>query len=398
MTKGFPQLKQLYALLGVGDKVTARALVQFQHNYNYVSREVMYQWFNKHLQMGLPEPVIEEDYRPLSTEEMTVWDADHPRPPGGEDYERELLASMTADSDAQIAALAPRRQPVVGQVSRGGGRRDRRDRRTRAAAGRRRHRRRASSQRSRAAGARSTALVRYAGRGRRAAGRSSCEPKQWNRRTVIWLCERGRRDCIGRRRATASPRARKLLAAGTAIVAPDLLYQGEFLDRWQTAGRDPPGEEPARVSRLHARLQPGAVCPAGPRRAVDHFLAAARGTAEVEPRSRCWPRRERRPGRPPPWPRPTAPSIGPAIDTAGFRFAGLKSMWDVNLLPGVVKYGDLPGLLSLAAPTRLLLVGEGSEVPAIIAASYRAAGEGSASAWTGSADDQLAAAVAWIGR
>ena len=107
MTKGFPQLKQHYEMLGAGDKVMARALVQFQHNYNYVSREVMYQWFNKHLQMGLPEPVIEEDYRPLSIAEMSVWDADHPRPSGGEDYERQLLAWMTGRLRGQIAALTP---------------------------------------------------------------------------------------------------------------------------------------------------------------------------------------------------------------------------------------------------------------------------------------------------
>ena len=49
-----------------------------------------------------------------------------------------------------------------------------------------------------------------------------------------------------------------------------------------------------------------------------------------------------------------------ALDTAGFRFTGLKSTFDVNFVPGVAKYGDLPGLLSLAAPTDLWLAGEGA--------------------------------------
>ena len=128
MTKGFPQLRQLYTMLGAGDKVMARALVQFPHNYNYVSREVMYHWFNQHLQMGLPEPVVEEDYRPLSIAEMSVWDADHPRPAGGEDYERQLLATMTDGCRTANDGFDPARQPVVGQVPRGGGRRDRCDR------------------------------------------------------------------------------------------------------------------------------------------------------------------------------------------------------------------------------------------------------------------------------
>ncbi len=83
-----------------------------------------------------------------------------------------------------------------------------------------------------------------------------------------------------------------------------------------------------------------------------------------------------------------------ALDTAGFRFASLNSLWDMNLVPGIVKYGDLPGLLSLASPAKLWLAGEGSEVPAIIAASYRAEGEGRAVAATAPAAGQLAAALA----
>ena len=52
----------------------AKPLLQFGHNYNYVSRAVMYSWMNKHLQLGLEEPVVEEDYKPLSIAEMSVWD------------------------------------------------------------------------------------------------------------------------------------------------------------------------------------------------------------------------------------------------------------------------------------------------------------------------------------
>ena len=51
-TKGLPELKQLYRLLGVEDLVMAKPLLQFPHNYNYVSRAVMYHWMNKHLEAG----------------------------------------------------------------------------------------------------------------------------------------------------------------------------------------------------------------------------------------------------------------------------------------------------------------------------------------------------------
>ena len=55
------------------------------------------------------------------------------------------------------------------------------------------------------------------------------------------------------------------------------------------------------------------------------------------------------------------------------RFARLKSIGDLNLLPGAVKYGDLPALLALAAPTELWITGEGAATPAVVTAAYSAA-------------------------
>ena len=106
-TKGLPELKQHYAMLGVPDLVMGQVMPHFGHNYNYVSREVMYHWFNKHLKLGLREPILEEDYRPLSIDEMTVWDASHPKPAGDGEPERALLRYITADADRQIGAVAP---------------------------------------------------------------------------------------------------------------------------------------------------------------------------------------------------------------------------------------------------------------------------------------------------
>src|SRR5262249_7161671 len=107
-TKGFPQLQEHYAMLGVPDRVTAKVMTQFGHNYNFVSREVMYHFFNKHLSLGLEEPVIEEDFKPLATSELTVWDSEHPRPASGGDYERSLLRTMTEASDRQLAEVEPK--------------------------------------------------------------------------------------------------------------------------------------------------------------------------------------------------------------------------------------------------------------------------------------------------
>ena len=48
-----------------------------------------------------------------------------------------------------------------------------------------------------------------------------------------------------------------------------------------------------------------------------------------------------------------------ALDTRGFRFAKINALDDPNYLPGVLKYGDLPALVSLSAPHPVWLAGEG---------------------------------------
>jgi len=79
-TKGYPELRQVYGLYGQADLVYAKAFPQFPHNYNQVSRELMLKWFNTHLQLERPVPVQVSDYWPLTRDEMTVFDTQHPRP------------------------------------------------------------------------------------------------------------------------------------------------------------------------------------------------------------------------------------------------------------------------------------------------------------------------------
>jgi hypothetical protein len=90
-TKGFPELQQLYTLLGKPDNVHLTARLEFGHNYNSVSRHAMYHWMNKHLQLGLEEPIVEQASSYLPREKSTAWDDAHPRPEGGADFERRLL-------------------------------------------------------------------------------------------------------------------------------------------------------------------------------------------------------------------------------------------------------------------------------------------------------------------
>jgi dienelactone hydrolase len=106
-TRGLPQLKQLYRLYGAESNVMAKAYVQFSHNYNQVSRELMYNWMNKHLQLGLPEPVVEKPFTPVPVKDLSVYDQEHPRPADGTDVAG-LRKYLTSQSDAQIKELLPR--------------------------------------------------------------------------------------------------------------------------------------------------------------------------------------------------------------------------------------------------------------------------------------------------
>lgn len=106
--EGFPDLKHLYTMFGKPENVGLFAYTQFPHNYNQVAREAMYFWMNRHLNLGIEEPITEKPFEPLTKEQLTVWTAEHPKPANvGEDFERDLLAWMANTSDEQMRELIP---------------------------------------------------------------------------------------------------------------------------------------------------------------------------------------------------------------------------------------------------------------------------------------------------
>jgi len=105
MTLGLPELKKIYGLFGAEDKVAARKF-DLEHSYPQVAREVMYNWFDTQLALGhTPSPITEKPFVPALKPELTVFDADHPRPPDASDAAG-LRAVMTRMSDAQMTTLA----------------------------------------------------------------------------------------------------------------------------------------------------------------------------------------------------------------------------------------------------------------------------------------------------
>jgi dienelactone hydrolase len=106
-TKGLPELKKVYGLYGAEEKVLAKCFPQFGHNYNQVSRELMYNWFNKHLQLGQPEPVAEKPFVPVAPKDLSVFNDQHPQPKDAVAAEA-LRKYLSESSDKQIATLMPK--------------------------------------------------------------------------------------------------------------------------------------------------------------------------------------------------------------------------------------------------------------------------------------------------
>ncbi len=393
-TKGFPELKQQYALLGVPDLVMAKVMPQFGHNYNFVSREVMYHWFNKHLSLGIAEPIIEEDFGKLSTEEMSVWDSSHPKPAGGGDYERSLLKYMTDDADRQISALAPSDSTSLARFREvlGGG--------VDVIIGRSlppsealEYQRVAEDPRPEYV--QQASLLRNVPQGEEIP-LVVLHPKKWDKRIVIWLHESGKAGLYGPGGELA-PAIVQLLNSGAAVVGADLLYQGEFLSDGkpltQTRRVDNPREfagytlgynSSLFAQRVHDVLTLIAFCRnyGGEKPRVDLAGFGAAGAWAAAARAQA------------------GTAVGrAAIDTGAFRFAKLRSTGDISFLPGGAKYGDLPGMLALGAPGDLWLAGEGSMAPGLVSAAYTAAGaSGMLQSFEGSGDQTLSAAVKWLMR
>ena len=370
-TKGFPELQQLYKLLGAEKDVTLVNGNHFGHNYNYVSRSAMYGLVNKYFKLGLPEPVIEEDCKRLSKQEMSVWDAEHPQPPSGEAFERKLLAYCRTESQQALLKLVPKDangvaefQKVVGggiDVLIGRGLPEAKD---------------VSYDQTEKikydTWIRMSGLLRTASRGEELPI-TFCFPKEWKKRVVIWVTDQGKNGLF---QPNGEPReeVRKLVAQGTTVVGVDLLYQGEFLESdkpYTTTGKVKNPREFAGYTfgynhtvfaqRVHDLLstivfvknyslhQPEKIDLFGRGDIAGPLVAAARAQAKGE-------------------------VDRAVIDTANFRFGKLTNFHDVRFLPGGAKYLDLPGLLAVAAPHKTWVAGETDDSLAVVKETYQATG------------------------
>jgi hypothetical protein len=343
MTHGFPELKELYTLLGRPNDVECTPYLHFPHNFNYVTRARMYSWFNKHLKLGIPEPIVEEDYQLLSPEEFTVWNDEHPEPENrGDAFERELVAYLTEQSDEQIASLQPNdsasraryQEVIVGAVATIFGRTaetvgpiertkvDKIDRETYWLF---------------------KDLVAAADHGEQVPV-VSVYPKAtaWNGEVVVWVTEAGKSGLFT---GSGEPieALQTLLDHGSAVVAADLFGQGEATSGEVTAERNRVVSNPRQYAgytytyntplfaqRVHDVLTLIQWVRSGDHPVDSVHLVGTGGIGPVAAGAGAV----------------SGTSIASLVaETGGFRFGQLTDYRDANFLPGIVKYGDVPALL-----------------------------------------------------
>ena len=407
-TKGFPELRQLYKLLSAPDNVSLAALTHFPHNYNNVSRAVMYHWFNKHLHLGLEEPIVEERYTRMAPEELSVWDAAHPRPAGGADFERQLLAWWDQDSRAQLDALLPtdtvscqryqqfigkaidailpRQIPTSDQVELKIVSEQKREGYQEIAGLLTRHLppRLAigANQKGTAAGIQEQLPLLL------------LQPTDSAQRVCLLAFPEGKAGLFDEN-GDLRPPLRRLIDSGVGVCAADLLYQGEFLEDQQPNEKTRRVENPREAAAYTFGYNPSrlahrasdlltilALFDQDPYQAdqVDLVGLGSAGPVAALARAKARHRVTRL-----------------AVDDADFRFADVNDLWSPMFLPGGAKYHDVPGLLAMGAPHPLWLASSAQELPTPIAAAYQACGQLSrVRQWNAREGDKLKDIVQWL--
>jgi len=401
-TKGLPALQRLYDLLGHKDRVGAEMLVQFPHNYNSVSRTAMYHFINRYLDLGLEQPITEQEYLPLSRDEMSVWDEEHPPPTGdqiGDSHERILLRWMTDDAKSQIDAIRPMDEQSLAEFRRvvGGAYRVLLGR-TLDQVGTVRYKQ--TLKRDLGSHLQMTGLLTATAWGEQLPALFLHPKEDWNQRVVIWIDEQGKRGLLDENH-TPKPAVMRLLNCGFSVVSVDLLFQGEFLGEGEEFFQAPLVFEGdgAKPWKRYAGYSFGYNPPLFAQRVNDILTAIQFVQHDDHVPEKIYLLGMGRTG---PLVAAARMVAGDAIDKAaieggGFRFATLTRFDDPMFLPGAVKYGDLPGLLALCAPHKLWLAGETAESAEVAVDAYNAA-----DAWDhitfqeDTETDIQDAAVAWL--
>jgi dienelactone hydrolase len=385
-TKGYPELKRLYAMYGKPRNVKLWPFLQFGHNYNMVSREAMYGWMNEHLHLEAKEPIEEREYHLLSPRDLTVWDKDHPAPPGGEEFERRLLAWWNEDSQKTLnRSLKDEKsyRRVYGDAIRVLIGRDMDD------AGEVDWISKYSEKNS--AYTMETGLIRNLTYHEELPA-LLLVPRVVKRNPVIWIDAVGKKGVLSQE-GTPRRSVLKLLDSGAPVIGVDLLYQGEFLKDGQAANRQrivSNDREDAAYTfgyndslfaqRVHDILS--TICLARKRFHSARVDMVGWNGGGIWVGATC---------------AVANGSVGAvAMDTEGFRFGHLLDYRDPNFLPGGAKYGDLLGMIALHAPDPLWLAGETEDGVNFIRRQYNLSHSRDIFIYHGGKESEEDAATDWL--
>lgn len=332
-TKGFPQLQQTYKVMGAPENIMLHDRTEFGHNYNLPSRQAMYRWFGRHLKLDSSKPDVERPHKRLTEKELTVWNEQHPKPKGGEDFERQLLASLAGQTketlskkpklakegwtvilDSSLKTAGKTKWQLVDKIDRG-------------------------------------TFLEMPGLHNNSTYKEQVPviwlyPKSnWNKRAVIWLSPEGKAGLYDDD-GNPVPQVQKLLSTGHAVCGPDLFMQGEFLKDGkpieQTRRVDNSREsaaytlgynQPLFVKRLHDIMSTISMIQSDPHGAEKIDLVGLKGAGH--------------------WAAAANFAAGDALDRVvvekgGFQFIKIMDIRHPDLLPGAAKYGDLDALIKLA--------------------------------------------------
>ena len=385
-TKGLPELQKHYAMLAVPDNVHAKYF-KFPHNYNQHSRMMMYNFFNRTLNLGFDE-IVERDYVPLTVAEATVFDAEHPAPVKTEATEVALLHSLDAAQQKLIAALAPHDAASLREFRRVfGGALEVMIGRSLPSAGSTHFEK--SDETSRTGFLEFKGVLTLTSNGEELPTMFLL-PQNWNKQVVLWFDLEGKNRLFA---ADGQPNKQisRLVNAGFAIGSADLYLSGDFTDDHKPVAQMPVVKNP----REFAGFTLGYNHPLFAQRVHDVLTCLSSAKYHEQNPSKVHVVGVNGAG----VIAATACALAGnavssiAVDTGGFRFESITEIRDVNLLPGAVKYGDVPAILALCSPTKIGLAGETANSVGLMKSAY-AASTGSAEFLAKSDDDS--AIVDWL--
>jgi dienelactone hydrolase len=364
-TKGLPELKAIYKMYGAEDKVMAKYL-SFPHNYNQPSREVMYNFFNKHLGFGQEGVITEKPFTPVLPKDLSVYDTDHPLPKDAANAEvlkrnltmaqekqmqslmpkdKESLAKFQKIEHAALRAMMTDQLPAQGDVELvatvGGA--------------------------AKGGVETNTVILSRKGQGERITA-MLVQRRDFKGDVVVWVHPDGIASLWADGKLV--PAAQAILGKGASILALDAFRTGESAkDRPTTnmkvaslayAGYFYGYNRALVAERVHDILTAVAYAKSNDKvKSVNIVGFEKAGPWVVLARGLCGDSVERT-----------------AADLNGFRFEQVKDFDDEMMLPGALKYGGLITLASVIAPHELYLHNtKGTGSAAFLQAAYEAAGQ-----------------------